>query len=172
MTKERFIELIAAEQESLRRFLRGLCGGDGFKADDIAQEAMLKAYLSFECFQGRSRFSTWLFRIACNCWYDHLKKTAGKDNWISMDDPDQSLRKEVAEVEDEGHPADAEYEQQHLYMAIGSLSRQEQMVVLLFYMEEKSIKEIEAITGMPSGTVRSHLSRARAHLRQYLEGFG
>ena len=169
MTKEQFIELIAAEQESLRRFLRGLCAGDGFLADDIAQEALLKAYLSFERFQGRSRFSTWLFRIAYNCWYDHLKTAGGKDDWISVNDSDWNVRKEVADVEDDSHSADTKYEQQQLYLAIGSLSRQEQAVVLLFYMEDKSVKEIEVITGMPSGTVRSHLSRARVHLRQYLE---
>ncbi len=49
------------------------------------------------------------------------------------------------------------------------LSVQEQAVILLFYMEEKSIKEITGITGMPSGTVRSCLSRGRAHLKVYLE---
>ena len=172
MTKEQFIELIAAEQESLRRFLRGLCAGDGFLADDIAQEALLKAYLSFERFQGRSRFSTWLFRIAYNCWYDHLKTAGGKDDWISVNDSDWNVRKEVADVEDDSHSADTKYEQQQLYLAIGSLSRHEQAVVLLFYMEDKSVKEIEVITGMPSGTVRSHLSRARVHLRQFLEGLG
>ena len=172
MTKEQFIELIAVEQESLRRFLRGLCAGDGFLADDIAQEALLKAYLSFERFQGRSRFSTWLFRIAYNCWYDHLKKAGGKDDWISVNDSDWNVRKEVADVEDDSHSADTKYEQQQLYLAIWSLSRQEQAVVLLFYMEDKSVKEIEVITGMPSGTVRSHLSRARVHLRQYLEELG
>ena len=75
MTKEQFIELITKEQESLRRFLRGLCSGDGFLADDLAQEALLKAYLSFERFEGRSRFSTWLFRIAFNCWYEDRKST-------------------------------------------------------------------------------------------------
>lgn len=172
MTKQQFIEAVSAEQESLRRFLRGLCAGDGFLADDIAQEALLKAYLSFERFQGRSRFSTWLFRIAYNCWYDHLKKAGGKDDWISVNDSDWNVRKEVADVEDESHSADTKYEQQQLYLAIGSLSRQEQAVVLLFYMEDKSVKEIEVITGMPSGTVRSHLSRARVHLRQFLEGLG
>ena len=133
---------------------------------------MLKAYLSFERFQGRSRFSTWLFRIAYNCWYDHLKKAGGKDDWISVNDSDWNVRKEVADVEDDSHSADTKYEQQQLYLAIGSLSRQEQAVVLLFYMEDKSVKEIEVITGMPSGTVRSHLSRARVHLRQYLEELG
>ena len=160
MTKQQFIELVAAEQESLRRFLRGLCGGDGFRADDIAQEALLKAYLSFERFQGRSRFSTWLFRIAYNCWYDQLQNYPDNE---SVD------LQEVRKVEDEGSTTDKKYEYQQLYAAIGSLNRQEQAVILLFYMEEKSIKEIEVITGMPSGTIRSHLSRARGHLKQYLE---
>lgn len=160
MTKQQFIELATAEQESLRRFLRGLCGGDGFRADDIAQEALLKAYLSFERFQGRSRFSTWLFRIAYNCWYDHLQKYPDNE---SVD------LQEVRKVKDEGSAADRKYEYQQLYAAIGCLTRQEQAVILLFYMEEKSVKEIEVITGMPSGTVRSHLSRARGHLKQYLE---
>ena len=160
MTKQQFIELAAAEQESLRRFLRGLCGGDGFRADDIAQEALLKAYLSFERFQGRSRFSTWLFRIAYNCWYDQLQNYPDNE---SVD------LQEVRKLEDEGSTADKKYEYQQLYAAIGSLNRQEQAVILLFYMEEKSVKEIEVITGMPSGTIRSHLSRARRHLKQYLE---
>lgn len=160
MTKQQFIELVAAEQESLRRFLRGLCGGDGFRADDIAQEALLKAYLSFERFQGRSRFSTWLFRIAYNCRYDQLQNYPDNE---SVD------LQEVRKVEDEGSTADKKYEYQQLYAAIGSLTRQEQAVILLFYMEEKSVKEIEVITGMPSGTIRSHLSRARGHLKQYLE---
>ena len=160
MNKQQFIELAAAEQESLRRFLRGLCGGDGFRADDIAQEALLKAYLSFERFQGRSRFSTWLLRIAYNCWYDQLQNYPDNE---SVD------LQEVRKVEDEGSTADKKYEYQQLYAAIGSLTRQEQAVILLFYMEEKSVKEIEVITGMPSGTIRSHLSRARGHLKQYLE---
>ena len=68
--------------------------------------------------------------------------------------------------------ADSRFRYQQLYMAIDSLSDREKTVVLLFYMEEKSIKEIEAITGMPSGTVRSHLSRAREHLRLFLKNRG
>ena len=164
MTRKQFIELIAAEQESLRRFLRGLCAGDGFLADDIAQEALLKAYLSYERFEGRSRFSTWLFRIAYNCWHDHMKKSGKEEGWQSLE---ESTR-EVGKVEDEPS-VDRKYEHQQLYMAIKQLAAHEQAVILLFYMEEKSIKEIMGIMEMPSGTVRSCLSRGRQHLRQYLE---
>lgn len=54
-------------------------------------------------------------------------------------------------------------------MAIRDLPETERTVILLFYMEDKSVKDIEAITGMPSGTVRSHLSRGRQHLKAYIE---
>ena len=165
MTKEQFIEMITHEQESLRRFLRGLCSGDGFRADDIAQEALLKAYLSFERFEGRSKFSTWLFRIAFNCWYDSQKTTGKESEWLSLEErpPDES-HAYAADYE-----IDRSHEYQQLYHAIGNLPLQEQTVILLFYMEEKSVKEIEIITGMPSGTVRSHLSRGRRHLKEYLD---
>lgn len=163
MTRKQFIELIAAEQESLRRFLRGLCGGDGFRADDIAQEALLKAYLSYERFEGRSRFSTWLFRIAYNCYYDHLRKSGKEEGWQSLEENPG----EAGKVED-GPSVDRKHEHQQLYMAIRQLATHEQAVILLFYMEEKSIKEIMVIMGMPSGTVRSCLSRGRQHLKQYL----
>ena len=65
--------------------------------------------------------------------------------------------------------ADSRFRYQQLYMAIDSLSDREKTVVLLFYMEDKSIKEITDITGMTSVTVRSHLFRARAHLRAFLK---
>ena len=165
MTKEQFIEMIALEQESLRRFLCGLCSGDGFRADDLAQEALLKAYLSFERFEGRSRFSTWLFRIAFNCWYDSQKKAGKESEWLSLEDrPPEGVPTDAAESE-----IDRSHEYQQLHLAIGNLPLQEQTVILLYYMEEKSIKEIEIITGMPSGTVRSHLFRGRRHLKEYLD---
>lgn len=163
MTKEQFIEMITLEQESLRRFLRGLCSGDGFLADDLAQETLLKAYLSFERFEGRARFSTWLFRIAFNCWYDSRKAAGKESEWLSLDEGPPG------EMEVQESDADIRHEYQQLHMAIGSLPLQEQTVILLFYMEDKSIKEIEMITGMPSGTIRSHLSRGRRHLKEYLE---
>ena len=155
MTRQEFIEQITAEQESLRRFLRGLCRGDRFLADDIAQEALLKAYLSFGSFEGRSRFSTWLFRIA------YLKK----DNRLETFD-DEAVAEEVGLIPANKRRDDHEY--QHLLEAISRLTPHEKTVILLYYMEDMSIKEIESITDMPSGTIRSCLSRGRKHLRDYL----
>jgi len=177
LTKEQFIEQVALSQEPLRRFLRVLCGGDASRADDIAQEALLKAYMSFRRFEGRAKFSTWLFRIAYNCFCDERKRSE-KIAASSLDEdfPDVNVSlaadgretRKVASLTEDGAEADRRFEHQQLYLAIDALSAPEKAVVLLFYMEEKSIKEIECITGMPSGTVRSHLSRARAHMKAFL----
>lgn len=164
MDKEQFIRTVAQEQESLRRFLRVLCGGDSFRADDIAQEALLKAYLSFEKFQGRAKFSTWLFRIAYNCWYDSARTSSAREA-VSLDEVG-------SDRPDDSADAAAGFQRQDLRLAVSALSEAERIVVLLFYMEDKTVKDIEAITGMPSGTVRSHLFRARKHLREYLDRLG
>jgi len=73
MTKEKFIAIISEEQESLRRFLLALCGGDRMEAEDIAQEAMIKAYIAIDRFVDRAKFATWLFKIAYNTFLDHQR---------------------------------------------------------------------------------------------------
>ena len=68
--------------------------------------------------------------------------------------------------------ADSRYKNQELYMAMSKLNEKERTVVLLFYMEDQSLKEISGITGMPENTVKSHLSRARGNLSNHLNTIG
>ena len=76
MTQERFISLVRAEQEPLRRFLLALCGGDAALADDIAQDALVRAYVASGSFLGLSKFST--------CYIDHCRKA--RPEQTSVDD--------------------------------------------------------------------------------------
>ena len=160
MTREQFITDISTLQEPLRRFLLGMCHGDVFMADDIAQDTLLKAYLHYGTFQGRSSFSTWLFRIGYSCFCDHV----GKKNLDTEPVTDKEYQ----------IPSEDDYDQDNsaLYDAINGLSASEKAAVLLFYMEDYSTKEISDILGMPSVTVRSHLHRARRHLKINLEHYG
>jgi len=158
MTQERFISLVRAEQEPLRRFLLALCGGDAALADDIAQDALVRAYVASGSFLGLSKFSTWLFRIAYNCYIDHCRKVR----------PDQtSLEDAVALPASE--TSDASFRYQQLYQALERIPEKEKAAIALFYFEDKSIKEISAILNMPQGTVKYQLSMGRNHLKQYIQ---
>lgn len=159
MDKEQFIREIKDVQEPLRRFLLTLCGGDAFTADDIAQDACVKAWIASDGFRGNSKFSTWMFKIAYNSWCD--RKYAGKDS--------ASLDSVPALQISDSSTADGQFLYQDLYAAIGNLSGNEKVAILLFYMEDRDIKEISKIMDMPQGTVKSLLSRGRAKLRIKLE---
>ena len=155
MTKEQFILELKGQQEPLRRFLLALCNGDSFEADDIAQEASVKAWISIDHFRGSSKFSTWLFKIAYNTWCDSMKGNEASCTIDCMEAKQQASDSES----DEG------FKYQDLYQAISSLSPNEKAVILLFYMEDRAIKEIASITGMPTGTIKSLLSRGRSKLK-------
>lgn len=160
MSPESFINHVRAEQESLRRFLLALCCGDSLEADDIAQDALIRAYVSSGSFLGLSKFSTWLFKIAYNCYIDHHRKT--RPEIISTDTP-QALNVPATEE------TDASFRHQRLYQALERLSEKEKAVIALHYFEDRSIKDIAAILQIPEGTVKYYLSVGRNHLKSLLQ---
>ena len=161
MNRRAFELQVQVNQEPLRRFLRHLCRGDAALADDIAQEAFIKAFLHLETFGGRSSFSTWLFRIAYHCFCDN-KRVAEHYSPTEV----ESLTVVASEK------ADHAFEHQELYLALDRLQVKERTALLLFYMEEKSLKEISDITRIPVNTVKAHLSRGRLHVSEHLKSIG
>lgn len=149
-----------AEQEGLRKFLLALCTGDAQRADDIAQDALVKAYIASDGYVPKARFSSWLYRIAYNCFIDSTRKrmlpTVDTDSAQALSAP--------SEVRTDGC-----FRYQELYAAIETLPPRERAAILLFYMEDRPIKEISSILGVPQGTVRSHLSRGRDNLRKKIK---
>ncbi len=158
MTREEFILHLRNVQEPLRRFLLSLCEGNSFTADDIAQDACMKAYLAMDRFRGEARFSTWLFAIAYNSWCNRKYDSRAE----RLEDTNAASRPDDAASDDS-------FKYQALYQAISALKPDEKAAILLFYMEDKSIKEISAILKVPSGTVKSLLSRGRANLKMTIK---
>ena len=158
MTQERFISEVREQQEPLRRFLLALCSGDGALADDIAQDALVRAYVASGSFLGLSKFSTWLFRIAYNCYIDHCRKAR----------PQQAPVEEAFNLPG-GDASDKSFRYQQLYQALDKLPEKEKAAIALFYFEDRSIKEISSILDMPQGTVKYQLSMGRQHLKQYIQ---
>ena len=159
MNRERFIDHVRAQQDPLRRFLLGLCSGDAALADDIAQDALVRAYVASGSFLGLSKFSTWLFRIAYNCYVDHLRKTVRET--VSTD---HSEALHIASSD----TSDAAFRYQQLYQALEKISEKERAAIVLHYFEDRSIREISAVLQIPAGTVKYHLSRGRNHLKELI----
>ena len=159
MTRDEFISLAAAEQESLRRFLLSLCN-DAALADDIAQDALVNAYVASASFRGAARFSTWLFRIAYNCFIDRMR--GRRLQTAPLDTP-------AARAVPGPEAADSRFRHEDLHRAIGMLPDKERAALLLFYMEDKPVKEVAEILEMPTGSVRAYLTRGRQHVKEYLE---
>ena len=159
MTSEQFIDLVRTEQEPLRRFLLALCGGDQALADDIAQDALVRAYVASGSFLGRSKFRTWLFRIAYNCYIDNFRKKTP----VRVDPESYEAQSIPA-----GDSADSRFRYQQLYQALELIPEKEKAAIVLFYFEDRSIKEIATIMDMPIGTVKYNLSVGRNHLKEHI----
>lgn len=166
MTRDQFILYVKAEQESLRRFLLVLCEHDSVMADDIAQDALVKAYMSLDSFKGTSKFSTWLFRIAYNCFIDEKRKQVSHGGGLGEDIDSIAAQRIVASPSDD---PSAGFKYQALYRAIDGLKENEKSAILLFYMEDLPTKDIARILDAEEGTIRVWLTRGREHLRKQLK---
>ncbi|WP_276964767.1 sigma-70 family RNA polymerase sigma factor [Bacteroides graminisolvens] len=156
-----FDELVKKYQSPIRRFFLNLTCGDSELSDDLAQDTFIKAYTNIASFKNLSSFSTWLYRIAYNIFYDYIRS-----------------RKETNDLDAREVDATSSVEQDNLgqkmdvYQSLKTLKEIERTCITLFYMEDVSIEKIAGITGCPVGTVKSHLSRGKEKLANYLNKNG
>jgi len=126
-------------------------------AEEVTQDALVRAWIALPQFRGESRFSTWLHRIIARRALDRaavLKRRRGRETGIEAA---QQVAGETGETE--GARA------VRLERMIAGLNEAQRAVVTLFYYEGRSVDQVASILQMPSGTVKTHLSRARAALR-------
>ncbi len=161
MDKQQFISAIGGLQESLRRFLLVLTHGDEDLANDLAQEAILKAYLHCASFEGNAKLQTWIFRIAYNEYLNEQNRYWNTHR-IAVD------RYEEVDTQLADEQTDSKFRYEPLYRAIDQLPKQEKVVVILYYLEEKSIREITHITDISEGNIAVILFRARKRLKKIL----
>lgn len=144
-------------------------------AKDISQEVFIKVYKSLKNFNEKSKFSTWLYRIAVNTSIDELRKNKNRYNNISLDNPDPKHgNTRQAEFEISGSKDTPEEKLikkekiKELYKAINMLQEDQRILILLRDIQGLSYDEISDVTGIKIGTVKSKLNRARNALKELI----
>ena len=158
--KRAYDQLVRKYQSPVRRFFLNQTLGDEQLSDDLAQETFIKAYMNITKFRGISSFSTWLFRIAYNVFYDEVRSRKQTDDLDS---------REVARMS--AFSGDAGL-QMDIYQALSQLKEAERTCITLQLIDGHPIDKISDITGLPQNTVKSHLKRGKEKLTEYLKSNG
>ena len=155
-----FDELVRRYQSPVRRFFLHQTLGDEQLSDDLAQDTFIKAYMNISKFRGLASFQTWLMRIAYNVFYDYTR--AHKQ----LADIDSVPERQGSQVS----PA----LKMDLYHALALLKPDERTCITLQLIDGYDIMKIAEITQIKEGTVKSHLSRGKEKLANYLKqnGYG
>ncbi len=146
--------------------------GDRDAADDLTQEACLKAYRAFDSFERDSNYRAWIFRILTNLCVDYLRRRSRSPivTDVDFDTAVIGFRQTSSEPEAEVRLIRNEF-QNAVLQALQKLTPETRLVVTLALLQERSYREIAEIANCPIGTVRSRLSRGRSQLRQELKPF-
>ncbi|GAX88412.1 RNA polymerase sigma factor SigW [Effusibacillus lacus] len=164
-----FAELVELYKDKLYNLSYRMLGNP-HDAEEMTQEAFLKAYANLKKYDSRHKFSTWIYRIATNCCIDRLRK---KKADYSLDAPlDSDDGGDMYSVLSSGDSPEfhviAREQRFELQSAIEQLPPSYRAVVILKYIEDLSMQEIADILALPVSTVKTRLHRGREALRTYM----
>jgi len=157
-----FAHLVRAHQSRVRLQLRRLTQGDTALADDLAQETFVQAWLHLNDFRGDARLATWLHRIALTRFLQHVRRPRLPLEWREADADADDIAGPVHDPRAiEGLGRDVE-------RALQALSEVQRLAVVHCFHLDLSHAEAAQVLGLPLGTLKSHLDRARTRLRELL----
>lgn len=160
--QQAFTRLVLRHQLIVRSVITRCCRKDRHSVEDLVQETFLRAYLSLSSFRKESKFSTWLYRIAMNLVADKFRRKSldycNLDSIESLADACKLLNQSDLRSD--------------LAKALDHISDQQKIAVRLCLEEGYTHADAAAEMNIPLGTVKSHVSRGRAHLQQLLTHWG
>ena len=164
-----FAELVKRHQSSVRACLRKLTAGNHALADDLAQDTFVLAWRNLKSFRQEARFSTWLYRIATNCWLAQARKRheellGERDDEIGEDEAD-AVAPGFGEGADHAATATMKID---LERAMARLSDAERAAIVQCYHNDLSHEEAAYVLGWPVGTVKTHILRGKQKLKAAL----
>jgi RNA polymerase sigma-70 factor, ECF subfamily len=150
--------------------------GNRADAEDLAQDALLRALKALPGFRGDSRASTWVYAITVNTWKNRVRSEKRRAFWktvsfgmIGADEDGESAYEPAGNDAPMGEGLEKGEEAAMVQKALLTLEPDDRAIVVLRELEDRSYEEIGAALGLPQGTVKSRLFRARAKLKSVLE---
>lgn len=164
-----FGELVRLHQNRLYTAMVHVVGCPA-EAEDVVQEAFIRAFRKLDRFRGQANFYTWLYRIAFNRFVDRRRTQR----------PTRSLEAEMQHIEQRAtdtdqspsRPLELQEQSQRVRFALAKLSECDRAILILREFEECDYTTISEMLGLKVGTVRSRLHRARGHLMEELKQLG
>jgi RNA polymerase sigma-70 factor (ECF subfamily) len=161
-----FAELVRRHQSTVRATLRKLTAGNHALADDLAQETFVLAWRNLKSFRQEARFSTWLYRIATNCWLADARKRkeellGDRDDAIADDDDGNGPEGAAAE----GDATRSVSLKLDLERAMAALSEGERAAIVQCYHNDLTHEEAAYVLDCPVGTVKTHVLRGKQKLK-------
>ncbi len=158
MEKE-FLQIVQKNQGIIHKVCNIYCDVQEDR-NDLFQEIVAQLWKSFPTFQNRSKFSTWMYRVALNTAITSFKKAKRR--------PDQNrLTYDNFQIEDNSYDTETEENIKQLHRAVAQLSGIEKSIVLL-YFENKKYEEIAEITGITQNYVRVKMNRIKKKLKKLM----
>jgi RNA polymerase sigma-70 factor, ECF subfamily len=165
-----FNTLVRLHQAAVYRLLLRILG-DAAEAEDVAQDVFVTVFKAIESFRGESKLSTWIHRIAQNHARNRLKYYGRRRR--GMQRPIEDGTQEASAAPETGsrlprpdHAVEGAQAEANLKQALSQLDAEQRELVVLRDLEQLSYEEIQQRTGLPSGTVKSRLHRARMTLHE------
>ncbi|MCD6052020.1 MAG: polymerase subunit sigma-24 [Verrucomicrobia bacterium] len=138
--------------------------------EDLAQEIFLKIFANLDQYRGAVPFEHWVSRVAVSTCLDALRfhKRRPEVRWADLNETEAEVLDAVIQTENEPHPAHAMAANELVGKLLDCLSAEDRMVIQLLDLEEKTVAEIQQLTGWGASLIKVRAFRARAKLRQHL----
>jgi RNA polymerase sigma-70 factor (ECF subfamily) len=172
-----FEKLVTRYQNKIMGYVGRMTNGDREEAEDITQEAFIKAYRNLDSFRGQASFSTWLYKIATNLCIDRARtKKRRPQQAYSLDEPfdkeDESGGREIADSRFEPSKGVERDELRSLVReTVAEMPEKQRQVLIMCDLQGMSYEEISANLDIPLGTVKSRIFHARADLARRLKPY-
>lgn len=167
-----FTELVRRFQGRVTNLISRVLN-DREASDDLAQEVFVRVFVHRRNYRRGSKFSTWLFTIAANLAKNEIRRRVRRRNWFSLDALQELLSDSAIQLADPGEGQETALQRGQLQelvgRAIAAVPEKYRLALVLRDIEGLAYEEIAEVLGVPGGTVRSRINRARGMLKRKLQ---